>query len=56
MIPYLPQGYRAATDPEREMPPAFLLQVRDPKNLSKEARWTIAEDNGAYHSGAEIDR
>ena len=43
-------AYRAALDPDRELPPAFLLQVHEPEQLPPCARWAETSDGGVLGS------
>lgn len=39
LLPYLLQAYRAAWLPERQLPPDYLLQVRNPEGLPEQVLW-----------------
>jgi hypothetical protein len=46
LVPYLIQAYRAALVPDRELPPAFLLQVHEPEQLPPCACWSETPEDG----------
>lgn len=46
LVPYLIQAYRAALVPDRELPPAFLLQVHEPEQLPPCACWSETSEDG----------
>lgn len=50
LVPYLIQAYRASLVPDRELPPSFLLQVHEPEQLPRCARWSETPDDGSAGS------